>query len=305
MNWLESFTPFRARFTGDVLPDELLAKHTYYRIGGPADLLLVPKCAGDLEVISEFFHSARPPHYFLGAGSNTLAADAGFRGVVVKTHKLNNDTTPTENTLRLGASVLVSMLLRKASQEGWGGLAFLAGIPGTIGGVAFMNGGTLTGEFKDYVLSVKSFDLSSGTWLERKGSELGYTYRKNHFLGENEVVYSVEVRFDPRDPATVKEEIDSLLLRRKQTQPVDLPSCGSVFKNPKSSSITSAWAVMDKLGLRGHQIGGAQFSPKHCNFIVNLGGAKSADVRGLIELAKSRAASELQITLEEEVRYLG
>jgi UDP-N-acetylmuramate dehydrogenase len=102
----------------------------------------------------------------------------------------------------------------------------------------------------------------------------------------------------------VKAAIDELLVRRKSTQPVDLPSCGSVFKNPKAHGI-SAWQVVDKLGLRGHRIGGAQFSEKHSNFIVNTGGAKAADVRGLIELAKSRAKAELSIELEEEVRYLG
>jgi len=303
--WSPKFENYKSRFVGDVLVDEPLSKHTYYRIGGPADLLIIPREESDLEILGEFFRNERPPLYFLGAGSNTLAADAGFRGVVVKTTKMNSAISAHENTLHIGASVLVSMLLRRASQEGWSGLAFLAGIPGTLGGVATMNGGTLSGEFKDTVSSVRAFNLDSGKWTNFTGEALKFSYRKNHFIGETNIIFSVDLKITLNDPSVVKGELDSLLLRRKQTQPVDLPSCGSVFKNPKNASITSAWAVMDKLGLRGHQVGGAQFSPKHCNFIVNLGGAKSADVRALINLAKSRALTELQITLEEEVRYLG
>ncbi|MFL5814124.1 MAG: UDP-N-acetylmuramate dehydrogenase, partial [Bdellovibrionia bacterium] len=209
--------------------------------------------------------------------------------------------------LKTGGSVAVSSLLRRCAQEGLGGLEFLTGIPGSIGGVAVMNAGTHLGEAKDALRSVEIIPLSgegAGTRKKFSRDELKYQYRKNLFLPAGCVVWQTEWQVRAEDPAQVKAKIDETLARRKSTQPIDYPSCGSVFKNPKSSGM-SAWQVVDKLGLRGHQIGDAQFAEKHSNFIINLDRAKAADVRALIELAKSRAQSELGITLEEEVMYVG
>jgi UDP-N-acetylmuramate dehydrogenase len=133
---------------------------------------------------------------------------------------------------------------------------------------------------------------------------MAFDYRRNLFLPREHVVTGVTWRIDREEPMEVRKRIDETLERRKSTQPVDFPSCGSVFKNPRSAGLR-AWEVVDKLGLRGHRIGGAQFAPKHSNFIINLGSARAEDVRGLIELAKRRARAELGVELEEEVKYLG
>ncbi|MEK6580145.1 MAG: UDP-N-acetylmuramate dehydrogenase [Bdellovibrionota bacterium] len=290
---------------GFLLYNEPLAKHTYYRIGGPAAVIATPQDQKDLYVLSNYINETGSRFFILGAGSNVLASDQGFDGLIIKTLKLNPDIKKGENILVVGASVSVSTLLRRAVQEGWGGLEFLTGIPGTVGGVIRMNAGTHLGEARDHLSKVTAFDLlkPDAGLLEFEGPSLKMEYRKNLFLPTSAVVLSTEWTIRLETPAKVKEIVDSTLTRRKATQPIDYPSCGSVFKNPKASGLSS-WQVIDKLGLRGHKIGNAQYSEKHCNFILNLGGATSVDVKSLIDLAQNRAKSELNIDLECEVLFI-
>ncbi len=299
-----------ARFEGQLLHDEPLSKHTYYRIGGQARVLAVPKSRQDLFWLAEALEATGARPFVLGLGSNLLVSDQGFDGLVIKAGRINLEIETSEISdsrlvLRTGASVAVSSLLRRASAEGWGGLEFLTGVPGSIGGVATMNAGTHLGEAAGALHAVELLVLAGGNAVPRRfeGEELRYQYRKNLFIPPGSVVWACEWKVRREDPAKVKAAIDETLARRKATQPIDLPSCGSVFKNPKAHGV-SAWQVIDKLGLRGHRIGGAQFAEKHSNFILNLGDAKAADVKALIELAKTRAKAELGIELEEEVIYL-
>ncbi len=293
-------------FSGELLFDEPLSKHTYYRLGGPVPVLAVPKSREDLEIISEGIQATQTPMFILGAGSNVLASDLGFEGLVIKTTKLNLDIALNNpHNLKTGAGVPISFLLRKAAQEGWGGLELLTGIPGTVGGVVSMNAGTHLGETKDLLQKVTVYSLGPEKgFLEFSRPQFKFEYRKNLFTPENALVYSAEWEIKKENPAQVKAQIDALLVRRKQTQPIDFPSCGCVFKNPAGHNL-KAWQIIEELWMSGHQIGGAQFSEKHCNFIVNTGSAKAADVKALIDLAKSRAQKELGIALHEEVRYLG
>ncbi len=287
------------------MKNEPLSKHTYYRIGGPADQLEIPTSIQDLKSIAEEIQKTKSPFFILGLGSNILASDVGFRGTIIKSTRIDlGIELINPQHIRVGASVANSTLLRKAAQEGWAGLEFLTGIPGSIGGAVAMNAGTHLGEVKDRIVQVDYFSLSQGKVISTAGNDLKFEYRKNLFLPSDAIVTSTLWRITPDNPADVKARIDELLQRRKQTQPIDYPSCGSVFKNPKAHGM-HAWQVIDKLGLRGHQIGKAQFSEKHPNFIINLGEAKAADVYGLIQLAKQRAQQELNVPLEEEVKYLG
>jgi UDP-N-acetylmuramate dehydrogenase len=302
------------QFSGQLSENEALSKYTYYRIGGPARLFAFPKTEDDLKWLAQGIAATGIPYFVLGAGSNILVSDQGFDGLVIKLGRVNLEiatsdeaAAPGAKLLKTGGSVAVSSLLRRCSQEGWGGLEFLTGIPGSIGGVVVMNAGTHLGEAKDALKSVEIIPLSgegAGTRKRFSGSELKYQYRKNLFLPGGCVVWQAEWEVCAEVPAQVKARIDETLARRKATQPIDYPSCGSVFKNPKASG-KSAWQVVDQLGLRGHRIGDAQFAEKHSNFIINLDRAKAADVRALIELAKSKAQTELGITLEEEVMYVG
>jgi UDP-N-acetylmuramate dehydrogenase len=170
-----------------------------------------------------------------------------------------------------------------------------------------MNAGTNTGETKDMVTLVRVVNLFTGQDREHVPTISSFSYRHNHFLGDADVVTSARVRFVPADPIGVAKQVADRYQLRKNTQPVDLPSCGSVFMNPKlteNSKLVHAWQVIDHLGLRGFAIGGARFSEKHCNFIVNEGNAKASDVRALIDLAMTRAQNELGITLQPEVKMV-
>jgi UDP-N-acetylmuramate dehydrogenase len=298
----------RAAFQGEVREHESLARHTYYRIGGPARLLIIPRTPSDLAWISEGIVAEKTPFEVLGLGSNYLVSDEGYDGVVIKLTRLDLgvELLPS-GRLRTGASVAVSSLLRRAAQEGWGGLEFLAGVPGSIGGVIAMNAGTHLGEAKDRVRRVSSlqvFGKDAGSVFDYEGDALKFEYRKNLFLPEGSLVTSCEWEIESKDSNDVKAAIDATLARRKASQPVDYPSCGSVFKNPRAHGL-HAWQVVDRVGLRGYRIGDAQFAEKHSNFIINLGKAKAVEVRALIELAKLKAKEELGISLEEEVKYLG
>ena len=332
---LEWFSADSAEFTGQLFFGEFLAKYTYYRIGGPARVIAVPKSAADISWLREGIAHTQIPYFVLGQGSNVLVSDAGFDGLIIRAHRLNLEIKSIETDIpavlrvRTGASVAISSLLRRAAQEGWGGLQFLTGIPGSVGGAVTMNAGTHLGESAGSLRRVEAYTLVGGVGLGGEpgldigqgqnvtqkrdaiqgvdplvfeGEDLQYQYRKNLYLPRGALIWAAEWEVHQQDAAQVKLLIDQTLSRRKATQPIDYPSCGSVFKNPSGHS---AWQVIDRLGLRGHRIGNACFSEKHSNFIINLGSACALDVRSLIELAKARAKTELGITLEEEVIYLG
>ena len=296
------------RFQGQLLFQEPLAKYTYYQIGGPAAVFAVPKTRADLEFLREGIEKTQIPYFIMGQGSNLLVSDQGYSGLLIRSNRMNIEVTELQSPLRLrvGASVAVSSLLRKASQEGWAGLEFLTGIPGSLGGVVKMNAGTHLGEAGAQIHQVDVFLLEGPQrgWLTFDQDHMKFEYRKNLFLPSGALIWSTEWRIQKGDPQQIKSVIDETLKRRKTTQPIDYPSCGSVFKNPKSAGL-HAWQVVDQLGLRGYQIGQAQFAEKHSNFIINLGGAQARDVRALIELAQLRAQQELGITLEREVIFLG
>lgn len=294
-----------AGFGGDVRENEPLSKHTYYRIGGPARAVLFPQSPEDLAWIAERVRKTGERYLVVGSGSNLLAPDEGFPGLIIKTIRLGGTEMVFDaatNLVRTGAGVAISSFLRQAGQAGWGGLEFLAGIPGSVGGAVFMNAGTHLGESGSALESVEAFSLATGEARTYAGAELRFEYRRNLFLPKDSLVTAASWRVRPGSAPEIKARIDDVLQRRKATQPIDLPSCGSVFKNPPGHH---AWQVIDRLGLRGHRVGAAEFSSKHCNFIVNLGGARAADVRGLIELARTRARQELGIELEPEVVVVG
>ena len=312
--WKSYFDSIATAFDGQLEFDVPLSKVTYYRIGGPAAVLATPKTRKDLESLSIAIARTGVRFFVLGWGSNLLFSDAGFNGVVIRMKHLFSEIEELpENTLRVGASVGASSLLRRAQEKGYGGLSRLTGIPGSVGGMVAMNAGTHLGEIKSLLKKIEIVRIgSSPDELESRSlvpDESSFSYRHNHFLESNELVTHVELRYQSEDPLKVKNEIDDLYQRRKLTQPVDYPSCGSVFKNPKGKSGEggpgfNAWQVIDQLGLRGHRIGNAQFAEKHSNFIINLGDAKAADVIALIELAKTRAMKELGVELQEEVKVV-
>lgn len=297
----------RTSFQGELLINAPLSKVAYYRIGGKAQVLATPRSFDDLQRIHGMIQETGVPYFIFGWGSNLLFSDDGFRGVVIRMKHLFTECEELDSsTLKLGASLGTSLLLKSASENGYGGFERLTGIPGSVGGMVAMNAGTHLGEIKDLLIKTEyvSFNDPQLKVKTRVHEASDFSYRHNHFLKPDDVVTHTYAKFTRAVPATVKKTIDELYARRKATQPVDYPSCGSVFMNPREAGL-HAWQVVDKLGLRGHRIGNAQISEKHSNFIVNLGGATARDVSALIDLVKSRAQSELGIQMKEEVKLVG
>jgi len=312
LNGINWFRENSHAFAGRLSFEDPLAKHTYYRIGGKASVLAIPTSVLDLQWLAEGIKKTGIPFFILGQGSNVLVSDEGFPGLIIKLSRLSlvievmevGESNRSKSRIRTGSSVAISTLLRRAAHEGWKGLEFLTGIPGSVGGAIVMNAGTHLGETVSRVRRVEAYSLLNSALEVFENEQLQFGYRTHLFLEKGSVVHLVEWEIEKVAPLEVKALIDQTLARRKASQPIDFPSCGSVFKNPKSSGL-SAWQVIDKLGLRGFQVGQAQFAEKHSNFILNLGNATASDVRALIELAKKRAFQELGILLEEEVLYVG
>ncbi|MBI3544049.1 MAG: UDP-N-acetylmuramate dehydrogenase [Deltaproteobacteria bacterium] len=284
-----------------------LAPLTYYKIGGPARWFAQPTSLEELGQVADFLASNRMPYFVLGAGSNVLLDDAGFDGLVLGTTKLDpslDSSDPSKEVLTVGASVPVIQLLRACMREGISGFELLVGIPGNMGGVFAMNAGTRLGEIEKAIVELTLYDLATKTSRTLPRARLSYGYRSQRFLGPHELIVGGKLRGTRSEPKKVQDEVQALLAARKKAQPIDKPSCGSVFKNPDPAKGVHAWKVVADVGLRGHRIGGAQVSELHTNFIVNLGGATASDVRALIDEAKARAKDRLGVTLEEEVQIV-
>ena len=296
------------QFSGTIEFQAPLSKSVCYRIGGPAEALVTPRTFGDLDWIHGILQETGARFFILGWGSNLLFGDEGFPGLVIRMKHLFTEVEEVDDgILKIGGSLGASSLLRIASERGYGGLSHLTGIPGSVGGMVAMNAGTHLGEIGAGLIRTEFVNLlegSSSLKVQTRIHESGdFSYRRNHFLKPGDLMTHTWIRFRKEDPSQVKREIEELYQRRKATQPVDLPSCGSVFMNPRESGL-HAWQVVEKLGLKGVRIGNAQISEKHGNFIVNLGGATASDVCALIDRVKADASRTLGIELHEEVKII-
>ncbi|HRK01121.1 MAG TPA: UDP-N-acetylmuramate dehydrogenase [Oligoflexia bacterium] len=279
-----------------------LKKHCYYRIGGNALYFATPRNIDELPELVAWIKKNQLRYYILGAGSNTLFDDLGFNGVVINTSELDTRLTLEGETVDAGCSVTNIQLLRLCMREGLRGLDFLVGIPGNVGGAVFMNAGTQKGEVVDSVFEVSAYNLANEKIRSYSTNKKSFIYRSQTFLAPHEIIIRSKFRISRDQPERVQNDIQDLLLKRKKSQPIDKPSCGSVFQNP--SATQSAWKLISDAGLRGRRAGDAEISTMHCNFIVNNGNAKSADVRSLIELAKKEVKAQFGILLKEEVKII-
>ncbi|GAB6067075.1 UDP-N-acetylmuramate dehydrogenase [Methylothermus subterraneus] len=284
---------------GQVQVGVRLAELTSWRVGGMAERLFRPADKDDLKR----FLSALPaeePLTLLGLGSNVLVRDGGLPGTVILTSSLRGLSALVEGRVYVEAGVPCARLARFCAGLGLAGAEFLAGIPGTVGGALAMNAGAFGGETWDWVEAVETVDRYGKTYLRRREAyEVGYR-RVQGPAGE--YFLAAWMRFVPGDPEAGLRRIRELLARRSQTQPTGWPSAGSVFKNPAEEK---AGRLIEACGLKGKRIGGAEISRRHANFILNLGGAKAADIEALIWLAKEEVERRFGIELEPEVRILG
>lgn len=279
--------------------DVPLGRLGYWRIGGPADVYVeVPDEAGLAVVLG-----AGAPVTLLGNGSNLLISDDGVRGVVVRLVGTFRETSFEDGDPPLvvaGAGVANAVLLRRLSARGLGGLACLAGVPGTVGGAIRLNAGTALGEIGAAVASVDLM-LPGGKTRTLLPEQLGFAYR-HAGLPAGAVVTRTRLRLRADPNGEEQALIAAHLARRKATQPLDLPSCGSVFKNPPGDY---AGRLIETCGLKGMRLGDAQISPVHANFIVNLGAARASDVAALIRAAMTEVHARHGVILEPEVHAVG
>jgi UDP-N-acetylmuramate dehydrogenase len=289
----------RARIDGQLRADEPMSRHTSWRVGGPADLFFVP---ADTDDLARFLHDldAGTPVFWHGAGSNLLVRDGGIRGVVISAGRIfRNIERVGEHGVRAGSGLPCTQLARHCLRWGLGPSEFFAGIPGTVGGALAMNAGAHGGETWERVESVRTIDRN-GQVHERAPSE--YTVGYRHVVGPgDEWFIEALFRFDP-EVAASRATFEAMLERRKATQPLGLPSCGSVFRNPPGDH---AARLIEAAGLKGHRIGGAEVSPKHANFIINLGDASAADIEALIGHVQRTVLAVHGVALLHEVRIVG
>ncbi|MCB5940910.1 UDP-N-acetylmuramate dehydrogenase [bacterium 210820-DFI.6.52] len=284
----------------DILRDEPLSRHTTFRIGGTADWMVIPhtaQAAGELYTLLE---REGLPWFPLGRGSNLLVGDGGYRGVVLKSANKYGRLSFDGEAVEVDAGVSLARLCYSAYQHGLSGLEFAWGIPGSVGGAAYMNAGAYDGEMKDVLSSVTFWEGGEEKTFSRE--ECGFSYRHSYFSDRDCLITRVSLGLRAGEKGAIKEKMDDLLGRRYTKQPMEQPSAGSTFKRPQGSYASK---LIDECGLRGFSVGGAQVSEKHCGFVVNADGATCADVLGLIAQVQRIVREKTGFSLEPEVRFLG
>ncbi len=299
MSMLETLETYVDVEGGLAIPKEPLSKHTTFRIGGPAELYLEPNSIPVLQQVLSQCTKEEIPVQVMGNGSNLLVGDEGVPGVTVRLGQLFSTIELRENdALYCQAGAMLSQVCLFAQEHGLGGLEFAYGIPASVGGAAYMNAGAYGGEMKDVVEAVWTLDRY-GIPKRWEPEELAYSYRHSALMEhKDQTIVAVQFRLTPKDPGTVLAQMEDLLARRKEKQPLDLPSAGSTFKRPEGGY---AAELIERCGLKGAKVGGAMVSTKHAGFIVNTGGATCRDVEELIQKVRQTVLEQTGFRLEPEV----
>ena len=296
----------RARVRGEVREGEGLARYSTYRIGGPATVLL-PLTPDDVGAAVRFAVAAGVPWFALGLGSNLLLPDGGLDALVIRLGKGLDRLVRDGSRWRIGAGLPAPLAARRTAETGQAGLHRFVGVPGTVGGGVYMNAGCHGGEWADVVERVTVVDADGDLRvLERR--EVPFAYRRSGLDGR--IVIETQVALEPEDPATLSAELTELFRWRQEGTPFNQPCCGSVFQNPggaswkRESGPRTAGQLVEAAGLKGFRIGGAEISPMHANYFVNMGGATAADVIALIAHARRAVEERFGVRLETEVKVI-
>lgn len=290
---------------GKLLADEALAPFTWFRVGGAADALFLPKDEADL---AEFLGKLDPiiPVTVLGAASNVIVRDGGIPGVVVRLGPSFGKVATDGLRVTAGAAALDGRVSVAAANAGIAGLEFFSGVPGTIGGALRMNAGCYGRETKDVLVEAYALDRQ-GKRVKLANADFHFSYR--HTDASEELIF-VEALFEgtPDEPAAITERIEALKARRETTQPIREKTGGSTFANPDppgTPNQRSSWKLIDEAGMRGHRRGGAQVSELHCNFLLNIGDATAADIEGLGEDVRAAVKAKSGVELRWEIKRIG
>ena len=280
---------------------EPLARHTSFRIGGPARLMALPRSAEEAAQAVRAARALDIRPVFLGNGSNILAADEGYEGFLIKTFDGLSTLEERDGIITAGSGTLLSRLANFALERGLTGSEFAHGIPGTVGGAVTMNAGAYGGEIAQILREVVLLDRE-GELRTLPAAECELSYRHSAFLDGERMLLSARFALTAGDPAQIRARMEDLAARRKAKQPLEHPSAGSTFKRPEGHF---AAALIEQCGLKGLTVGGAQVSEKHSGFLINRGGATCADMLALIGQVRARVWQETGVELELEVRTLG
>jgi len=288
-------------FQGTILANERMLRHTSYRIGGPAALFVTCDTYADLRFTNEVLREEDVPWVIMGRGSNVLVSDEGYGGAVITLGKeFRRFSFDEDCRLHVGAGAVLQRVVTEAFDKGLSGLEFAVGIPGTVGGAVSMNAGTAEQWIGSIVDELVAFRPGEGL-VRYDGRDIAWGYRSND-IPPREVILEATLALKPGVEEQVKRAMEGMLARRKAAQPLDMLSCGSVFRNPPQAK---AAQLIEACGLKGYTVGKAQVSPRHANFIVNLGGARAADVTRIIVHVLNHVRERHGIELRPEVRFLG
>lgn len=278
-----------------------LSTMTTFRVGGMADYVVCPENAGQISALIKLCHDNEIPFFVLGNGSNILASDDGYRGVIIYVLSGMNQITIDGTTVRAQAGAQLIKVAHETAKNGLTGLEFASGIPGTIGGAVYMNAGAYGGEMKDVVRSVTAMDYD-GNIYQLACDEMNFSYRHSTVQDRNLIVLSAEFELQTGRQDEIDLKISELAKARKSKQPLEYPSAGSTFKRPEGYF---AGKLISDAGLKGFSIGGAQVSEKHSGFVINKGGATADDIMKLICYVKNEVNRQFGVMLETEVKTLG
>ncbi|MCM1363479.1 MAG: UDP-N-acetylmuramate dehydrogenase [Faecalibacterium sp.] len=298
---MKTVTDFLESKNISYLADELMKYHTTFRIGGNAKLFVMPKNVDELIALVNLCKSENVRFFIVGNGSNLLINDSGIDAVVIHlSDGFDFIRMVDETTIEAGAGVSLAAVCKFALSNGLSGLEFAYGIPGSVGGAAFMNAGAYGGEMKTVVESCShvSMDGEIGCF---DSSALDFGYRKSVYGNGEYIITSVVFKLAKGSTDDIRAKMNELMQRRKDKQPLEYPSAGSIFKRPEGYF---AGALIEQSGLKGKKIGGAQVSEKHAGFIVNVGGATCKDVKDLIEFCQETVADKFGVRLETEVKMI-
>ncbi|MDO8644016.1 MAG: UDP-N-acetylmuramate dehydrogenase [bacterium] len=287
-----------------VLINEPLSSHTSIRIGGPADFFLTPKSKEEIQPIIAWAVDKKIPVFVLGSGSNLLVRDKGIRGLVISLKKLDRFERTEGNVVWAEGGVFLPKLVEWTAQEGLSGLEPLIGVPGTVGGAVSMNAGTREGQISDVLQDITVLVKGKETILTN--AQLKFDYRTSK-LPRGAIILQARFQLAPGETEKIEKKIRQFKERRLETQPLNYPSFGSVFKNPPKSAKHPAFAaeMIEEAGLKDVRIGKARISPKHSNFIINEGGATARDVIRLMGLTRDKVKEKFDVLLEPEVKIVG
>jgi len=281
--------------------DSTLSLHTTFKTGGNADILITPFNEDSIAHIIHIIKNEHIPVHIIGGGSNLLISDKGLQGITIKISDSKSSFNISDGYIYASASLSKEEFISNAINSGFGGIEFMAGIPGSIGGGIFMNAGTYMGSFDSILKKIRLLnDAGSIVETDMDGLISGYRTMTIH---ENNIILGGYFSLPKADNiAEIKMRIDSIIKDRWEKHPMDYPSAGSVFKNPQNAS---SWKLINDSGLKGHRIGGAEISEKHTNFIINRGNATSSDIYNLIKYVKEEVLSKQGVRLETEIKMMG